>query len=159
QPEIRFEVNLPAVWNGRVYMFGNGGYAGESLEQAGRQASARRAVARGFVAVQQNTGHDAGSEPLGTFGASPHKVVGAAFRAVHVPVMTAKALAQAYYASAPKHAYWDGCSTGGRQGLISAQRFPDDFDGILAGAPVLNFSGTMIAYAQYQKALAAAPLN
>src|SRR5262249_7131275 len=56
-------------------------------------------------------------------------------------------------------AYFDGCSTGGRQGLISAQRFPDDFDGIIAGAPVLNFSGTMIAYEQYQKALSAAPLT
>jgi len=158
-PEIRFEVTLPTVWNGRVYMFGNGGYAGEPLEQAGRQATAARAIARGFVAVQQNTGHDGSAEPLGTFGASPQKVVDYAFRAVHVTVMTAKAIAQAYYASPPKHAYWDGCSTGGRQGLISAQRFPDDFDGILAGAPVLNFSGTMIAYEQYQRAIASAPLN
>jgi feruloyl esterase len=158
-PEIRFEANLPAVWNGRIYMFGNGGYAGESLEQPGRQATSARAVARGFIAVQQNTGHDGGIEPLGAFGSSPQKVVDYAFRAVHVTVMTAKALAQAYYASPPKHAYWDGCSTGGRQGLISAQRFPEDFDGILAGAPVLNFSGTMIAYEQYQKALASAPLS
>ena len=159
QPEIRFEVNLPAEWNGRVYMFGNGGYAGEALEQPGRQATAKRALARGFVAVQQNTGHDGAVEPLGTFGSNPQKVIDYAFRAVHVTVITTKALAQAYYASAPRRAYWDGCSTGGRQGLISAQRFPDDFDGILAGAPVLNFSGTMIAYEQYQKALATAPLG
>jgi len=159
QPEVRFEVNLPAEWNGRLYMFGNGGYAGETIDGLPRQNTARRALARGFVAVQTNTGHDATIEPLGTFGASPQKVLDYAFRAVHVTAVTAKAIAQAYYASAPKHAYWDGCSTGGRQGLISAQRFPDDFDGILAGAPVLNFSGTMIAYAQYQKALAAAPLT
>jgi feruloyl esterase len=159
QPEVRFEVNLPAVWNGRLYMFGNGGYAGEAIDGPPRQNTARRARARGFGAAPTNTGHDATTEPLGTFGASPQKVLDYAFRAVHVTAVTAKAIAQAYYSSAPKHAYWDGCSTGGRQGLISAQRFPDDFDGILAGAPVLNFSGTMIAYEQYQKALAAAPLN
>ena len=140
-------------------MFGNGGFAGEALDGPPRQNTARRAVARGFVAVQTNTGHDAATEPLGTFAASPQKVVDYAFRAVHVTVMTAKALAAAYYSSAPKHAYWDGCSTGGREGLISAQRFPEDFDGIVAGAPVLNFSGTMIGYAKDQKALAAAPLT
>ena len=159
QPEIRFEINLPAAWNGRIYMFGNGGYAGEALESPPRQASDRRALARGFIAVQQNTGHDAAAEPLGTFGSSPQKAVDYAFRAVHVTIVAAKALAQAYYASAPRRAYWDGCSTGGRQGLISAQRFPADFDGILAGAPVLNFSGTMIGYAKDQKMLAAAPLS
>jgi tannase/feruloyl esterase len=159
QPEVRFEVNLPATWNGRVYMFGNGGYAGEALDSPGRQATAKRAIARGFVATQTNTGHDGTAEPLGTFGASPQKVLDYAFRAVHVTAVTAKALAQAYYSSAPRRAYFEGCSTGGRQGLISAQRFPDDFDGIVAGAPVLNFSGTMIAYEQYQKALAAAPLT
>jgi Tannase and feruloyl esterase len=159
QPEIRFEVNLPAVWNGRLYMFGNGGYAGEALDNPGRQATARRAIARGFVAAQTNTGHDASVEPLAAFAASPQKVVDYAFRAVHVTAVTAKALAQAYYGAPPRHAYFDGCSTGGRQGLISAQRFPDDFDGIVVGAPVLNFSGTMIGYAKDQKALAAAPLN
>jgi Tannase and feruloyl esterase len=159
QPEVRFEVALPAVWNGRMYMLGNGGYAGEALDGAPRQNTIRRATAHGFVAVQTNTGHDGTVEPLGTFGASPQKVVDYAFRAVHVTVTTAKRLANTYYGSEPKHAYWDGCSTGGRQGLISAQRFPDDFDGIVAGAPVLNFSGTMIAYGQYQKAFAAAPLN
>jgi len=159
QPEVRFEVDLPAVWNGRLYVFGNGGYAGEPLDQPGRQATVRRALARGFIAAQTNTGHDASVEPLGTFASSPQKVLDYAFRAVHVTALTAKAIAQTYYSAAPKRAYFDGCSTGGREGLMSAQRFPDDFDGILVGAPVLNFSGTMIAYAQYQKALAAAPLN
>jgi feruloyl esterase len=159
QPEVRFEVNLPATWNGRVYMFGNGGYAGEALDNPGRQAMAKRALARGFVATQTNTGHDGIAEPLGTFGASPQKVIDYAFRAVHVTLLTAKALAQAYYSTAPRRAYFDGCSTGGRQGLISAQRFPDDFDGLVVGAPVLNFSGTMIGYEKDQKALAAAPLT
>ena len=159
QPEIRFEVSLPAAWNGRLYMFGNGGYAGEALDGQGRQAGARRALAKGFATAQTNTGHDAAAEPLGTFAASPQKLVDYAFRAVHVTIVTARSLAQAYYAAPAKRAYFDGCSTGGRQGLISAQRFPDDFDGIVNGAPVLNFSGTMIGYVEDQKALTVAPLN
>ena len=158
QPEVRFEVNLPAAWNGRLYMFGNGGYAGEPLDGPGRVATARRALARGFAAVQTNTGHDAAIEPLGSFAASPQKFVDYASRAVHVTVITAKRLLQAYYNAPPRRAYWDGCSTGGRQGLIEAQRFPDDFDGILAGAPVLDFSGTMISYSLIQRALAPAAL-
>jgi feruloyl esterase len=159
QPEVRFEVDLPSAWNGRLYMFGNGGYAGEALDNPGRQATAKRAVARGFAAAQTNTGHDATAEPLGTFAASPQKLADYAFRAVHITAVTAKSLLQAYYGGPARHAYFDGCSTGGRQGLISAQRFPDDFDGISVGAPVLNFSGTMIGYAKDQKALAAAPLS
>ena len=159
QPEVRFEVNLPAAWNGRLYMFGNGGYAGEALDGQGRQAGARRALGKGFATAQTNTGHDAAAEPLGTFASSPQKLVDYAFRAVHVTIVTAKSLAQAYYATPAARAYFDGCSTGGRQGLISAQRFPDDFDGIVNGAPVLNFSATMIGYVQDQRALAAAPLS
>jgi feruloyl esterase len=159
QPEIRFEVNLPSAWNGRIYMFGNGGYAGEAIDNPGRQATAKRAISRGFATAQTNTGHDGTIEPLAAFAASPQKVVDYAFRAVHVTAVTAKALAQAYYGAPPRRAYFDGCSTGGRQGLISAERFPDDFDGLVVGAPVLNFSATMIGYAKDQKALAAAPLT
>jgi len=159
QPEIRLEVNLPAMWNGRLYMFGNGGYAGEAMDNPGRQSGAKRALAKDFATAQTNTGHDAAVEPLATFGSTPQKVIDYAFRAVHVTAVTAKALASAYYAAPARRAYFDGCSTGGRQGLISAQRFPDDFDGIVNGAPVLNFSGTMIGYVEVQKALAAAPLT
>jgi tannase/feruloyl esterase len=158
-PEIRFELELPSAWNGRLYMFGNGGYAGENLDAPGRATTAQRALARGFATVQTNTGHDAAVEPLGTFAASPQKFVDYAYRAVHVTAMTAKRLALAYYATAPRRAYFDGCSTGGREALVEAQRFPDDFDGIVAGAPVLDFSGTMISYSMIQRALAAAPLS
>src|SRR5262245_15614401 len=159
QPEIRFEASLPSSWNGRLYVFGNGGYAGEALDAPGRVATARRALSRGFAVAQMNTGHDAAVEPLGTFAASPQKLVDYAYRGVHVTALTAKRLAQSYYDGAPRRSYFDGCSTGGRQGLMSAQRFPDDFDGIVVGAPVLNFSGTMISYLAIQRALAAGPLT
>src|SRR5205823_3468731 len=88
-PEVRFEMSLPAVWNGRLYMFGNGGYAGETLDSAGRAAATRQAVSRGFAVVQTNTGHDAAVEPLGTFAATPQKVLDYAYRAVHVTALTA----------------------------------------------------------------------
>ena len=158
-PEVQFEVALPHAWNRRLYMRGNGGFAGEALDAAPRLAVRNAALRHGFLAVQTNTGHDAAAEPLATFGGDLAKRVDYAFRAVHVTVQAAKHLAQAYYDRPTAFAYWDGCSTGGRQGLISAQRFPGDFDGIIAGAPVLNFTGSMLAGLWNARALAAAPVS
>ncbi len=156
-PEVRFDVSLPRAWNGRLYMFGNGGFAGENLASSGRVVRRDAALAKGFVVVSTNTGHDASREPLATFAASPQKLIDYAYRAVHVSALTAKQLARAYYGTAPERSYFDGCSTGGRQGLISAQRFPEDFDGIIVGAPVLDFSGTMLHYVRVGQALRSAP--
>jgi Tannase and feruloyl esterase len=159
-PEIQFEIDLPANWNRRLYMFGNGGYAGENLDAPLRQALSATALRTGFLTVQTNTGHDATREPLGSFAAANlQKLVDYAFRAVHESVGQARRAADAYYGRDVAFAYWDGCSTGGRQGLISAQRFPDDFDGILAGAPVLNFTDTMVNFAWNSKALDGAGLT
>jgi feruloyl esterase len=157
QPEVRFEVGLPGSWNGRLYMFGNGGYAGESLAATARVARRDAALAKGFATAQTNTGHDAAREPLASFAASPQKLSDYAYRAVHVTAQTAKQLARAYYGAPASRSYFDGCSTGGRQGLISAQRFPEDFDGLVVGAPVLDFTGTMLHYAKIQQAFAATP--
>ena len=160
QPEVRFEVSLPAAWNGRLYMFGNGGFAGEIADRRRpRVRVGTLAVTKGFVVAQTNTGHDGAREPLAAFAASPQKLIDYAYRAVHVTALTAKAIARAYYGAPPARAYFDGCSTGGRQGLISAQRFPDDFDGIVVGAPVLDFTGTMTHYAAIHRALDTAPLS
>lgn len=156
-PEVRFDVSLPAKWNGRLYMFGNGGYAGENLAAPPRVAMRDRALAAGFAVASTNTGHDAAREPLGSFAVNPQKLIDYAYRAVHVTAMTAKTLARAYYGTAVAHSYFLGCSTGGRQGLISAQRFPADFDGIVVGAPVLDFTGTMMHYARMQQAAHKAP--
>jgi len=153
-PEVQFEVDLPGDWNRRFYMFGNGGYAGESLDAPQRRAVSLAAMRSGFLTAQTNTGHDAQREPLGSFAAgSLAKTIDYAFRAVHVTVLAAKRLAAAYYGREVAFSYWDACSTGGRQGLMSAQRFPDDFDGILAGAPVRDFVDTMINYVWNAKAL------
>ena len=158
-PEVRFEVALPTAWNGRLYMFGNGGFAGEPLSAPGRVVLRNNAIRRGFATAQTNTGHDAAREPLATFASHPQKLIDYAYRAVHVTALTAKTLARAYYDSPPAKSYFFGCSTGGRQGLIAAQRFPDDFDGIVVGAPVLDFVGTMVHFAAINRALAAAPIS
>lgn len=159
-PEVRFEVNLPAAWNRRFYMIGNGGFAGESPEAPPRAAARANALRNGFVMASTNTGHDAAQEPLATFAAGNlAKQVDYAFRAVHRTATTAKRIAARYYDRPVAYAYWDGCSTGGRQALISAQRFPGDFDGIIAGAPVLNFVDTTINGLWLSKALDAAPIS
>ncbi len=158
-PEVRFEVGLPKDWNGRLYMYGNGGFAGESFAAPGRIATRNAAIRRGFATASTNTGHDAAREPLATFAAHPQKLVDYAYRAVHVTAMTAKTIVRAYYDAAAARSYFVGCSTGGRQGLMSAQLFPDDFDGIVVGAPVLDFTGTMVHFAAIHRALAAAPIS
>ncbi len=158
QPEIRFEVNLPANWNRRFYMTGNGGYAGESLDAPQRANARAQAMRRGFAYAVTNTGHDAATEPLATFAQNRQKLLDYAFRSLHTTAETAKRLITAYYGVKPTRSYFEGCSTGGRQALILAQRFPEDFDGIVAGAPVLNFSGTMVGYAKMAQALSAAPI-
>ncbi len=94
QPEVAFEVNLPTAWNGRFYMIGNGGHAGEALDGAGRTAQRDQALQHGFVMAGTNTGHDARKEPGGTFVLSnPQKAIDYAYRAVHVTATTAKEIA------------------------------------------------------------------
>ncbi|MEJ8812806.1 tannase/feruloyl esterase family alpha/beta hydrolase [Variovorax ureilyticus] len=149
-PEVLIEVALPMRWNGRLYMRGNGGYAGERIDAPNRAALRDEALKRGFVAAQTNTGHDAVAQPLGTFAQNNlARLVDYSHRAVHLTAQASKDLAAAFYGRKPARSYFDGCSTGGRQGLMSAQRYPADFDGIAAGAPVLNFTGTMYDYVSY----------
>ena len=160
RPEIGFGVHLPTGWNWRFYMQGNGGYAGNAPDAEGTLRTAMRAIANGFAAASTDTGHDARVEPLGTFAHNNlAKEIDYAFRAVHLTAVTAKAVIAAYYDTPQRYAYWDGCSTGGRQGLMSAQRFPGDFDGIVAGAPVQNFTDTQMAYIWNNQALARTPLT
>lgn len=159
-PEIAFEVSLPEKWNGRFYMIGNGGHAGEALDDAGRVAQRNQALQLGFAFAQTNTGHDARKEPGGSFVMSnPQKAIDYAWRAVHLTAITAKWITRDYYGKAVSRAYWNSCSNGGRQGLIEAQRFPGDFDGIVANAPWVDQTGFTIGAMWNQKALSAAPVS
>jgi hypothetical protein len=159
-PEIAFEVSLPAKWNGRFYMIGNGGHAGEALDDPGRTAQRTAALQVGFAFAQTNTGHDARKEPGGTFVLSnPQKAIDYAWRAVHLTATTTKAITKEYYGQPVSKAYWNSCSNGGRQGLIEAERFPADFDGIVANAPWVDQTGFTIGAMWNQKALSAAPVT
>jgi hypothetical protein len=159
-PEIAFEVSLPPKWNGRFYMIGNGGHAGEALDDAGRVTQRNQALLLGFAFAQTNTGHDASKEPGGTFVMSnPQKAIDYAWRAVHLTATTAKNITKDYYGKAVSRAYWNSCSNGGRQGLLEAQRFPDDFDGIVANAPWVDQTGFTIGAMWNQKALSQAQVT
>jgi feruloyl esterase len=139
-PEIKFAVKLPTRWNGRFQMVGNGGYAGEIPHLA-----METGLMKGYAVASTDTGHDSNLEPLGSFAYNNReKEIDYAFRAVHLTAVTAKKIVETYYGAQPSYSYWVGCSTGGRQALMEAQRFPDDFDGIIVGAPVLDFSGTQM---------------
>jgi len=99
----------------------------------------------GYATASTDTGHDSSVFPLATFALDdPQNERDYAYRAVHETVRTAKKLIMTHYGKGSDYNYWVGCSTGGRQGLMEAQRFPKDFDGLIIGAPVLDFTGTQI---------------
>jgi len=135
--DIRIEVWMPlADWNGKFQGVGNGGYAGSITYTSGRGGIERgmaEALARGYATASTDTGHVGGT--AAPFLGHPEKLVDFGYRAVHEMTVAAKAIVNAFYDAAPRFSYWNGCSTGGRQGLMEAQRFPGDYDGIIAGAP------------------------
>jgi feruloyl esterase len=159
-PAIAFEVTLPERWNGRFYMIGNGGHAGDALDNPGRLAQRNAALAVGFAFAQTNTGHYASEEPGASFALSdPQKAIDYAYRAIHMTATTTKAIAADYYGRPVSHAYWNSCSNGGRQGLIEAQRFPEDFDGIIANAPWVDQTGFTVGAIWNQQALTETPVT
>src|SRR5579862_2336714 len=159
-PEIAFEVSLPNRWNGRFYMIGNGGLAGESLEDPGRVSQRSDALRMGFAFAQTNTGHDSRKEPSGSFILSnPQKAIDYAYRAVHLTAVTTKDITKDYYGKAVSKSYWNSCSNGGRQGMLEAERYPEDFDGIIANAPWLDQTGFTVDAMWNQRALSENPLS
>ncbi len=137
--EIGFEVWLPAQeWNGRLLGSGNGGFAGSIAYQ--QLAGYLR---RGFVVAGTDAGHQAeGTDASWAYG-HPEKVKDFGWRAIHLTTERAKQILTTYYGKTADKAYFDGCSDGGREALMEAQRFPEDYDGILAGAPA-NAWSTML---------------
>ncbi|HTV50360.1 MAG TPA: tannase/feruloyl esterase family alpha/beta hydrolase [Steroidobacteraceae bacterium] len=128
---IRFELWLPAAgWNGKFLGVGNGGYSGEIWYPAMIEP-----LTRGYATASTDTGHQGAADDASFALDHPEKWIDFAYRAVHEMTLQSKALVRAFYTQPAKLAYWSGCSTGGRQGLMSAQRYPTDFDGIIAGAP------------------------
>lgn len=131
---IKIEVWMPvAGWNGRFRGEGNGGFAGEI-----GYFGLARGLAQGYATAGTDTGHAAGGTDASWALGHPEKVTDFGYRGIHEMTRVAKAAIKASYGTGPRHSYFGSCSNGGRQALMEAQRFPEDYDGILAGAPA-NF--------------------
>lgn len=138
--QISFQVWLPMQgWNGRYQGVGNGGFAG--TVNRGEMAVA---VQRGFATASTDTGHGKVGTEVWAKG-QPEKIRDFGDRAIHLTTVAAKAIVAHYYGRAPSHSYFASCSNGGRQALMEAQRHPEDFDGIIAGAPAYDWVGAVAA--------------
>src|SRR5262249_15953538 len=127
--EIKIEVWLPVSgWNSALQSVGNGAWAG-TISRPAMTAALRD----GYATASTDTGHIGNNADFIT--GHPEKVIDFAYRPVHEMRVGAKAIVAAYYGRPAAHSYWNGCSTGGRQALAEAQRYPGDYDGIIAGAP------------------------
>lgn len=150
---IRFEVWLPTdTWNGRLLGTGNGGFAGSIYYQ--QFASYLK---RGFAVSGTDAGHDAESTDGSWAFNHPEKIKDFGWRAIHLTAEAAKQITDAFYGKPADKSYFDACSDGGREALMEAQRFPGDYDGILAGAPANAWSTMVAAGAGAMQALMADP--
>lgn len=129
---IGFEVWLPKNWNGRFVGIGNGGTAGFIFYPDMAQP-----LSRGYAVGATDTGHSGGMADW-SFVAHREKLMDNSYRAVHEMTAKSKAVIEAHYGSGANRSYWNGCSTGGRQGPVAAHRFPEDYDGIIARAPAIK---------------------
>src|SRR5438874_1532687 len=145
---IRFELLLPEAWNGRFVMGGGGGFVGTV------QNAARDSVNKGYATAGTDTGHQ--SEPGYLAGWALDNLeakVNFGYLAVHRTTEVAKALIRSYYRADASYSYFVGCSRGGGQAMMEAQRYPKDFDGIVAGAPAFHWTGLAATSVAIAKAL------
>jgi feruloyl esterase len=136
---IGFEVNLPDNWNHKLLVVGIGG-------NAGRISDTSMGWRRNYATATTDTGHKGDGGDTSWALNNPQGELDFAERAFHLTTIRAKEISQAYYGEVPRKAYFTGCSGGGRQAMIAAQRFPEDFDGIIAGAPAYHLTGFHFAF-------------
>ena len=140
--DIRFEVWMPASgWNGKFQGIGNGGYAGSISYQGLADA-----VTGHYAAASTDTGHEDSGTSAQWALHHPEKITDFGYRAIHETAVNAKLIIHSFYGDAPKRSYFSSCSNGGRQALMEAQRFPADYDGIIAGAPA-NYWTHLLSFA------------
>jgi TonB family protein len=151
--DIKVEVWLPlAGWNGKYRGHGNGGFAGQIL-----YPSMAVAIAEGYATASTDTGHTGAPINASWALGHPDKIVDFGWRAIHEMTLKAKAIIQAFYGDTPKKSYFSGCSNGGRQALMEAQRFPEDYDGIIAGAPANYWTSVFAGFIWNMQATQATP--
>jgi feruloyl esterase len=139
-PKIGFEVRLPAsAWTQRYLQVGCGGLCGVLDIRVEHADECVPLKDHSTVLASTDMGHKGRNMGDGAFGTDPQARIDFAYRGVHLTALTAKALVKQYYGQEPKRSYFSGCSDGGREALMEAERFPADFDGIAAGAPAMNF--------------------
>ncbi len=150
-PQVGILMWLPAqAWNGRFLEVGCGGFCGTTSYIA----NCEQALRTGYACITTDMGHK-GIEAEGVEWAydNPQAVIDFAYRATHVTALAGKAIAQVYYGRKPDTSYFSGCSCGGRQALVEAERFPWDFNGIIVGAPGLNYTDMALNFAQRDRFL------
>ena len=136
--DIKVEVWMPATnWNGKFQAVGNGGWAGSISYPAMMDA-----LRRGYATTSTDTGHTGGSASFAL--GHPEKLIDYAYRSEHEMTVKAKALIAAFYGEGPKLSYFNGCSAGGKQAFKEAQRYPEDYNAMIAGAPGVNWTGRAI---------------
>src|ERR1700722_18667629 len=153
-----FAMQLPETWQQRFFSMGVGGNAGR-LVPAVNASDQAAAPGKGYVTIVTDTGHTGNGTDanwvLGPDGKRDTvKVTDFFYRAEHNVTVAGKQFAQAYYAAPVKHAYFDGCSTGGRMAMMEAERYPGDYDGVIAGDPNMDYHNGMVRLAVQKLALA-----
>ncbi len=157
----RFELRLPVDWNGRFLFQGGGGLDGVLMPAVGIvsdsvHSRAPSALARGFAVASSDGGHQQKDyASAGNFGADPRALADYEFNSTRVVTRIALALTRAYYGRGAARSYFMGCSNGGREGMIAAQRYPQLFDGVIAGSPAFDLTRAMVAEAWNTDAFAA----
>lgn len=148
ETEINFELLLPLQWNGRFMMGGGGGYVGSIQNSALAYGAGGGALERGYATVGTDTGH-VGDALDGDWALdNPERQENFGHRAVHLTAVTAKAIIERHYARPPEYSYFVGCSRGGGQAMMETQRYPEDFDGLVAGAPAYHWTGFTAGFLQ-----------
>lgn len=153
----RFALQLPDAWKQRFFFMGVGGNAG-TLTPSVNATDRLSALGKGYATIVQDSGHagngtDAGWLKTPDGKRDTAKMVDFLYRAAHSVTITGKQFAKAYYAAPVQHAYFDGCSTGGRMAMMEAERYPSDFDGIIAGDPAMDYRSTLLRFAVQKAAL------
>ncbi len=136
---IGFEVNLPVNWNQKLLVVGIGGNAGSISDTS-------IGWKKNYATATSDAGHKGASGDTSWALNNPKAEADFAYRAFHLTTTTAKEISKQFYGNAPRKAYFTGCSGGGRQAMIEAQRYPEDFDGIVVGAPAYNLTGFHFAF-------------
>src|SRR5499427_1721100 len=142
----RFEWRLPAQWNGRFMFQGGRGTEGSIPPATGTAGTLSPTLAHGWAVASQDGGHENSQLPFpNQFFLDPQAVIDHVYRSIDVTTQTAKYLIKVYYGDGPRRSYLVGCSTGGRQGMVMSQNFPDYFDGIVAGDPVYDLEAISLS--------------